>query len=160
MEAVMGMIELKKAFVIISRNMSRADFEGEKSEQIISSAEAVLGLTFPATYKMFLLTYGCGDIGGHEFYGIIGDDFHNSGVPDAIWITLRERVESGLPSHLVIVYDQGDGTYCALDCADPRELDECTVVAWVPGVSQPGDRLEIVAEDFGNFFLEKIESSL
>ncbi|MFZ5635878.1 MAG: SMI1/KNR4 family protein [Pseudomonadota bacterium] len=156
----MSMGDLERALDLIVANMDRADFEGQKSEEIIASAEAALGVHFPATYRAFLSKCGCGDFAGHEFYGIIGDDFYNSGVPDAVWITLKEREESGLPNHLVVVYDQGDGAYYALDCFGSNVSGESPVVVWVPGASRKGDRLEVVAEDFGGLLLEKIQSSL
>ncbi len=43
-------------------------------------------------YKPFdyLKTFGAGNFGAQEIYGIINADFENSSVPDAIWYTLTE----------------------------------------------------------------------
>lgn len=152
--------DLKKAFERIENNSSLADFEGEKEEELISLAESALGIVFPPTYRGFLSKYGCGDIAGCEFYGLVNDDFEASGIPDAIWLTLEERKSSGLPENLVIVYALGDGSYHALDCSVTDQASECPVVEWIPGSSRSGQALEVIAEDYGQFLLEKIESAI
>jgi hypothetical protein len=65
---------------------------------LVLKAESALGLKFPPTYRKFLLEYGCGNIFGMEFYGVVDDNFINSSIPDAIWITLNERKTSNLPN--------------------------------------------------------------
>jgi hypothetical protein len=156
----MSIADLKRAFDLIDANAARADFEGEKDERLIAQAEEVLGFRFPPTYRKFLMRYGCGDIAGQEFYGLLTDDFTNACVPDAIWLTLKQRAASGLPHNLVVVYATGDGTYFALDCTGSSEDDEYPVVAWIPGESKPSDVLEVVAKDFGVFMREVLEQSL
>jgi antitoxin YobK len=158
-ENLMSFQDMWKAFDLIEKNSHMADFEGAKSGGLISRAESVLGVGFPATYKAFLSRYGCGDIAGREFYGIIGEDFEDAGIPDAVWITLQERKDSDLPRSLVIICAVGDGTYFALDCATRNEADECPVVAWTPGVAEK-QAVEPVSEDFGNFLRQTIENAL
>lgn len=156
----MSTADLQKAFDLIERNRDQADFEGQKPEELIALAELALRLRFPSTYRAFLSRYGCGDIAGQELYGVIKADFENSSVPDAIWLTLDERRSSGLPDSLVIVYATGDGVYYALDCSSLNDAEECPVVAWVPGDSKKGDKLEDIAKDYGQFLLKIIEQSL
>jgi len=91
----MSFKELETAFNLVHEH-GYGDFEGEKALSLINKAEKTLGLVFPPTYKKFLAKLGCGDIEGLEFYGLINDDFINSNIPDAIWLTLNER-KSGLP---------------------------------------------------------------
>lgn len=151
---------LQRAFDLIEENFARADFEGPKSEELVSLAEATLNLKFPPTYRDFLRRFGCGDISGQEFYGVIHENFETSGVPDAIWLTLNERRSSSLPNHLVIVFATGDGGYYTLDTSERNDDGECPVVAWEPGRSTSGDNLPRIADDFGRFLLETIERSL
>jgi hypothetical protein len=40
------------------------------SQQVIESAENILGLTFALDYKEYLSTYGCITFNGHEFTGL------------------------------------------------------------------------------------------
>lgn len=138
------------------------DLDGEKPSSLIHLAEVALSITFPPSYKEFLLNFGCGDISGQEFYGLITDDFINSGIPDAVWITMRERSDSHLPSKLIIVGARGDGPYYVLDCRYPDRDGECPVILWWPGASRLDytESYETVASDFGTFFLDKIKSLL
>lgn len=152
--------DLHKAFALIERHKASADFEGKKPEGLVSLAESALGVRFPASYKSFLMTYGCGDIGGQELFGVIKPDFKNSGIPDAIWLTLDERQSSDLPESFVIVYATGDGAYYAIDCARTNEEGESPIFAWEPGSSKRGDALEQVADDDGQFLPELIEQAV
>jgi len=130
------------------------DFEGEKCSVLVEKAEAALGLRFPDTYRTFLTELGCGDIEGLEFYGVIGDDFENSNVPDAVWLTLSER-KSGLPKNLVIVSTSGDGAYYALDTEQVSSEGENPVVRYMPS-----GKAENIAEDYGEFMLSELKTVL
>lgn len=145
--------DLDEAFELINEH-GGGDFEGKKDFSLIEKAEAVLGLRFPPTYKKFLMELGCGDVEGLEFYGIIGVDFENSSVPDAIWLTLNER-ESGLPSSLIIIYATGDGTYYALDTDQVSADGENPVVSY--GLN---GRTEKIADDYGSFMLSELKTVL
>lgn len=149
----MSIKDVKDAINIINSNIELADFVGEISPDLIIKAENMLGVNFPESYKYFLENLGCGDIYGQEFYGIIKEDFINSGIPDAIWVTLKMRENSGLPNYFVIVYFDGDGDYYAIDCRNPNEAP---VICWIPGVSIKDGLYTKVAKDFGVFFKETI----
>lgn len=155
----MTMRDLQEGLKIISANTELAHFSGRKSQELVHAAEAALGVLFPPTYRAFLIEVGCGDIAGAEFFGIIDDDFENSSVPDAIWLTLDERRVSDLPRNLIIVYDLGEGTYYALDTIKRHKDGECHVVAWVPGIMD-NQGLDVVAEDFGELFLNTVKFAL
>lgn len=163
----MSLETLQKAFKLIELNIKKADFEKQKPESLIKSAEEVLELTFPPTYRAFLKQYGCGDIAGLEIYGVINEDFEKSGVPDGIWYTLSERKFQELPSpdyyfphHLIIIADGGLGDWCVLDTLQKNADGENPVVIWEPGRSMINDKLEKIAEDFGDFLLKSIEAAL
>ncbi len=149
----MSMDDLLRAFEIIETHSAEADFDGPKDEGLVKAAELALGLDFPPTYRLFLSRYGTGAIFGQEIYGLIGPDFINSGIPDAIWLTLKKR-KDGLRRDVVVIYELGDGTYAGLDCS-VRGLDrENPVIAWIPGFD---DRQEQWAADFGEFLLEMLQ---
>lgn len=149
--------DLQESFKLVEQHADRADFEGQKPAALVGAAESALGVRFPPSYREFLLKLGCGDIAGCEFYGIIGEEFENSSVPNGIWLTLKERSESGLPEHLLIVYADGTGTYYALDVREARADGECPVVAWRADAPGSGN---VVAEDYGAFFLETLRQAL
>jgi len=149
----MSIQDLDKAIELIAKN-GGGDFEGEKDPSLVEKSEKMLGLKFPPTYKKFLHTLGCGDIEGLEFFGIINDDFENSSVPDAIWLTLDER-KKGLPNNFILVYAAGDGTYCAIDTSQVNSNNENPVIAYTPDGST-----KTIADDYGSFLLSELKTVL
>jgi hypothetical protein len=150
------MEDLDEAFELIEHNDDQADFDGPKPKDLLSKAEQALGLSFPPTYRVFLSRLGCGDIAGAEFYGVVKDDFVNSGVPDAIWLTLDERKSSQLPKSHIIIGSTVDGGYYAIDCSQQSGVNENPVVEWWAGPQKQST----VAADFGEFFLRSIREAL
>jgi hypothetical protein len=132
------------------------DFEGAKSELLVSKAEAALGLIFPPTYRRFLLEKGCGDICGVEVFGLVNDNFESSSVPNGIWLTLNERRSMALSPTLVLVGECGDGTYLAIDTERCDSNGESPVVH----LSIDGRSYKPVASSFGDFLLEEVTSAL
>lgn len=149
----MGISSVKETIKLINKHSDFDHFIGKINSDWIRKAEETLKLKFPEDYRYFLENLGCGNIFGEEFFGIINDDFIYSGIPDAIWLTLTERQDSGLPEYLVIVYFGGDGDYYAIDCRNP---DKAPIVYWEPGASQPDQELHKIADSFGLFFKETI----
>lgn len=152
----MSLNNMKNAIEIINGKIDEADFDGPKDDALIKSAEKVLGLSFPTTYRYFLENLGCGDIAGHEFYGLIKSDFFNSSVPDVVWITMQERNNSNLPSNYIIISSTGDGDYVVLDCSQSGV--EAPVELWSPGVHDNQLAFKPLANDFGEFFYKQIQS--
>lgn len=149
----MSMEDYEKAVMLIN-NSETSDFEGVKPESLVVKAEVALGVKFPPSYRRFLLELGCGDFNGVELYGIIGEDFTNSSVPDAIWLTLEERSTSNLKKKYVIVGSGGDGTYHAIDTSQPDNEGESPIVV----LSLDGEELEVIARSFGAYLLNEISS--
>lgn len=146
----------QKAKQIIQTNEDIADFIGERTNELIKLAEEKLGVKFTGLYLDYLQTFGAGNFGSQEIYGIINDNFENSSVPDAIWYTLTERKEINLPNNLLIIYDTGsDELYC-LDFNQLDEKGEPKVVSFVPGIELESQRYEIIANDFGDFLLDLV----
>ncbi len=152
----MGTTELQKAFQVIE-HQARSDFHGPQPDALIKHAEDALGVTFSRSYREFLRHLGAGYVTGCEFYGIIDDDFENSGVPDAIWLTLKRRRTAAAPHALIFVCDTGDGGYYAIDTSRKSADSESPVVLW--WLDQPLESCETVASDFGAFLLEQVQWS-
>lgn len=151
----MGMAEMELAVAAIGRS-DVGDFVGPRPAALVRSGERVLGVLFPPTYARFLQAFGAGDVGHLEFYGVIDDPVEEGPVPNGIWVTLRNR-EHGLPHELVVVSDTGYGEAYALDTATVGEDGENPVVVWDVDLGRP---YEVVASDFGTFFLEQVELAL
>lgn len=149
----MSVENVKKAISIIEDHQDEADFDGAKDESLLVLAERYLGLNFPMSYRFFLQEFGCGDFAGHEFYGVIKPDFEHSGIPDAVWLTQKERQRSKLPDNFVVIYSFGDGDYAVLDCGTDN-VDFNKVLKWSPGSEE--QLSEVINDDFGDFFYKKI----
>ena len=134
-----------------------ADFVGGRSNKLIKLAEEALSLKFTGLYLDFLQTFGAGDFGAQEIFGIINDDFESSSVPDAIWYTLTEREESKLPNNLLVIYETGSDEIFCLDFNQTNKQGESKVISFVPGVNIENQTYEIIANDFGDFLLSIIE---
>lgn len=137
-----------------------ADFVGGRTSELINSAEEKLGLKFTGLYLNYLQTFGAGNFGAQEIFGIISNDIENSSVPDAIWYTLTERKESNLPSNLLIIYDTGSDVLFCLDYNQLDENREPKVVSFVPGVELESQTYEIIANDFGDFLLDLVKQEI
>lgn len=135
-------------------------FAGRREELLVAAAEGALRVALPPTYRRFVLELGAGSVGSRELYGVTTDNFTDAAVPNGIWLTLDERERFSLPERLVLVGDTGMGEYYALDLSRADESGEAPVVIWASGRSQEGDALEVVAPDFGAFFLAAVEEEL
>lgn len=156
----MGMENYKKAIKVIEQNKSECYFAGQRSENDIILAEKALGLKFSGIYKEFLKTYGAGSIGSEEIYGISSLDFENSTVPNGIWYTLSERKEINLPANLLVIYSTGDGELYCLDYNKINGEKEPAVVSFFPGFDLDIQKYDIIAEDFGDFLLERVTEAI
>ncbi|MGG7621547.1 SMI1/KNR4 family protein [Bacillus coreaensis] len=146
----------QKAKQIIHDNEDLADFIGGRSNELIKLAEEKLGVKFTGLYLDYLQTFGVGNFGAQEIYGIINDNFENSTIPDAIWYTLTERKEINLPNNLLVIYDTGSDELFCLDFNQLDEKGEPKVVSFVPGIDLESQSYEIIANNFGDFLLDLV----
>jgi hypothetical protein len=149
----MSIEKYKKALEIIER-AGGGDFEGAKPESLVAKAERALAVSFPPSYRRFLLERGCGDINGLEIYGLINDNFEKSTVPNGIWLTLNKRRLIGLNVAFIIIGDGGDGTLYVLDTQNIDDTGEAPVVR----VSIDGRCSERIADNFGAYLLEAVKT--
>lgn len=150
----MSMDDFDRFLDLVREHEDEADFVGPRDEALVASAEAALGLSFPAMYRRFVAELGAGDIAGQEFYGVIADEFVNSSVPNSIWLTLKARTEWFLPESMIVVAFDGGVDYYVIDTAKATGGQEPPVEIWRPGVTTADDRLESAALDFGEFALQ------
>lgn len=153
----MGLAEYEKAVSLIDEHPQLSHFVGTRSETLVEAAENRLGLTFPTSFRRFLLELGAGSFGASEVYGVIDADFESSSVPNGVWCTLEMR-KFDLPPDLFVVNHLGEGSYSCLDCRNDTE--EGPIVTYHPGFPVPRDRREIIANSFGRFFLDIVREEL
>lgn len=154
----MSTSSVTEAFNLIEKNKERSDFEALDDDKLIIEAEKKLGVSFPPSYRSFLLNYGCGGVGSSEIYGIIKSNPYGFGVPNAIWLTLDEREKWNLPHQFIIIGDTGDGDWYVLDSSKPNKDGEYPVVICY----YDGDNYhtEKIHEDFGEFLLAETQFAL
>lgn len=156
----MSFQDYEAAIRLIEDNADLLTCIGTRPKELIQKAEERLGLSFPMSYKEFLLKFGAMSFGAEEIYGIVREDFDNSRVPDAIWFTLVERKQVNLPNHLLVIYDTGSEELYCLDFSRLNSESEPAVVVFVPGVDLEYQRYEVISSDFGEFLLRRIKWDL
>lgn len=121
------MATLQDIVYFIETNPDICDTGHPASRELVDQAERFLDLRFPEAYREFLQRWGTLATGPLEFYGICGNDFVNSSVPDAVWYTDRKRRQLGLPKELIILLDNNGDEYYCLDTGDTQRA---RVVVW------------------------------
>lgn len=119
----MGYPEVSARFRVLSEGVHGKGASAEETEQ----AGGELGVLLPESYKAFLGEFGWGSFAHWEVHGLGSDD-----VPpylDVVRVTLDERRDLLLPSHLVVILNDGGG---GLHCLDTSSLvaGEGPVVFW------------------------------
>jgi hypothetical protein len=156
----MPMAKVDEALALVRANPQNCHFVGPRSDELIEAAEQALGFRLPPLYRRFVSELGAGTAGSESIYGVINLDFVSSSAPNAIWLTLKHRESSNLPTSMIVASDDGMGGYFVLDTAKAPPGGEPPVEVWEPGMSQPGDKFEFIAPDFGTWFLDTVKFGL
>lgn len=138
-------------------NLLAVSINKNMKDSFIQDGEKFLNVVFPKSYLAFLKDYGFCSLGGREIYGIIDNQFEDSSIPDAIWLNYRNRTDFDQPEHIIVISDVGEGSYYALDLSQMNDQQECPVVIWPSGGYEETPELEIVAPDFGTWFLNEVK---
>lgn len=142
---------------IINANSSEIRISGNKPTEWIIKAESMLECKFPTSYKLFLEKWGVLRFDGNEYYGIVKDDFENSGIPDVVWFNMRRRFQDNFPKHLIIFKDNLDSSeYLCIDVSKIDDNGECPVVVWNNINKEIEQTLDA---NFGDILLEDLEES-
>lgn len=155
----MSMSDYEKAAKLIAEHLELGHFVGSRPESLVRAAERKLGLRFPPTYRRFLVEFGAGSFGSEEIYGLVDEELESALVPNGIGLTLRDRKEFELPHDLVAVYDLGDGETFYLDLG-ATENGEAPIIVYYPGYTSEEQPGEIVAQDFGQFLHDLVQSQI
>jgi len=157
------MIEkFQKSVNLIESNFTEGAcfFDGPYAEADVQLSEKKLGITFPTSYRAFLKKYGNGGINAFDVSGLSKFNYNNTGTGGIIYETLKLRKDFAVPNHIITVSDTGDGSYYALDLSQMNTENECPVVIWPLGGYEDTPVLELVAPDFGTWFLERVQEEI
>ncbi|GGB61063.1 hypothetical protein GCM10011409_42930 [Lentibacillus populi] len=141
---------------VILANEELCDFVGPRSEELIDQAEQKLGFKL-GSYLDFLTSFGAGNFGAEEIFGIISKE--NSSVPDAVWYTLTERKEGELPNILLVIYETGGDEVFCLDFNNIKN-GEPKVVSFITGIDIRNQSFEIIADNFGELLLNLVKQEI
>ena len=163
----MSLANLEKAFQLMEDSFPDDEkYLGQGcSLETIHHAEAFLNIKFPTTYKKFLKRYGYGGVGSLEIYGLTKEEIFEGqeipfyASPNIMWTVLQYHRDFKHPLHLLIIYELGEGTKYCLDLSQMKS-DECPVVVWPIFGYENNPKLEILAQDFGDFLLEMVEDRI
>jgi len=104
---------------------------GGRDEAMVDAAESKLGVSFPPSFREYLLKWGNLSFDGYEYYGLTrNSDFENASVPNCVWFTLKKRVDVGLPHSLVVFRNVNDEEYICVDTEQALDGEEQPVVIW------------------------------
>jgi len=149
--------------ILSSKNLILDYFYPQPLNRIIE-AEKLLDISFPKSYKEFLRQFGSIGFHGEEIYGLNNSyDYSSYVYCNIVCATLEERKvnqDPSFPLYLIPIHALGNGELSCLDTSQMNEEGECPVVAWYFGATLPNGKLEILAEDFGAFLLEKVQWGL
>ena len=84
------MSNYEKVKKIIYENEDLSDYIENINYELIEKGEKYLDIKFPNTFKQYLKDFGSLTFGATEIYGVIDEDFINSSIPDAIWLTMKK----------------------------------------------------------------------
>jgi hypothetical protein len=142
----------------------RVSFACPQSLENILKAEEKLAVKLPNSYKNFLQYYGWLASSVVDIFGLTNNNnFTQYVYENVVCNTLEERkvnISPPFPHSLVPIHALGNGELSCLDTSQMNENGECPVVAWYFGPTLPNGKLEVLAEDFGAFLLEKVQWGL
>ncbi len=152
----------EKACRLIGNNFKENEifFSGSTDESLINEAEKTLGLKFSKTYQAFLKKYGYGGVNSFDIDGVTEYKFDGTNYGGVVWSTINSRENNDYPHYLVPIYSVGEGTTYCLDTSQMNAEGECPVVAWPLGGYETTPVLEVVAPDFGTFFLNLVQREI
>jgi len=151
----MSINDFNVAMNLINKYKTHCITNAGSSVSEIGNAEKQLGLLLPSSYKTFLKNFGYWTFEGSEIFGLYNNTIIN--------FTKDERANNEnpkFPDCLVVIHALGNGELSCLDTSQINDDEECPVVAWYFGATLPNGKLEVLAEDFGAFLLEKVQWGL
>lgn len=152
---------INEAIAILEKQEVSFECSGPKSIELIKKAEEILGCKLPESYCYFLEKLGNFHIGSFCIFGLLNNEINNVATSGFVWGVLNDRERFKQPKHLITLEDDlGDGAAYALDLSQMNDENECPVVIWPIGGYETTPVLEIVAPDFGTWFLNEVKEQI
>lgn len=155
----MSIEDIKKAHKLMEDSGEEIEVIGGASEDIISKAEAFLGVCFPDDYRYFLEKYGALAFEAEEFYGITKDGLEAKSVPSVVFATKVARDRGDISERMINIKSSGYGPNFCIDVSGDDSGTPAPVVEVDLSFKRDGIKKQ-VAESFGEFFLNEIERAV
>lgn len=127
---------------------------GGQPEAMVGAAESKLGVSFPPSFREYLVRWGnisCDDL---EYYGLTRNgDFDKGGVPNCVWFTMSKRTTVGLPHSLIVFRNINDEEYLCIDIDQALDNDERKIAIWDNIEREISQTLDV---NFADFLLEEL----
>ena len=149
---------LKRGFELSKQKFSeKIKYNNNISSNVYSKIMDTYKIIFPKSYIEYLCEFGFFRLNDMMPTGIVDEDkLLTTGLG---WIITRNS-QLGVPKNIIQLDEIGDGSYYALDLSQMNDDEECPVVVWPVGGYDETPELEIVAPDFGTWFLEQVEEQI
>lgn len=138
---------------LLRQHPDSSNWTGGMTSSDIRRAEALLGVSFPASYRRFLADLGSCEAAGTEFLGLYRTPAMGEQLLGTVTETLEARADLRLPHALLVIQYDGMGGLVSLDASRLDPAEEAPVVVWDPGTPARG-RPEPIATDFGSYALD------
>jgi hypothetical protein len=143
------MRDLEELFGELRSLEEKIEFNGAKSEELVTSLETALGVKFPPSYRQFLLNFGGAFLTGNIISGIYESAPLMPNEGSTFGDTQRYREVFGMPNYLIVVAPDEDAPYC-LDSRETDENGEMPVVCYTFHTKHIG----VIAESFEEYLIE------
>jgi hypothetical protein len=159
MRDVSGIESVDALVELLAQHPDTANWTGGLSTEDVARSEALLGATFPPSYRRFLTALGSCEAGSEEFLGVYRTAALGDTLLGTVTETLEARADLGLPDSLLVIQFDGMGGLVSLDVSRLDEEGEAPVVAWDPGSADRGGPEEL-DPDFGSYVLRRCRRAL
>lgn len=114
-------VSLKEKLIGIEKKLRKfsglSDFCGGVSQKNIQKVQKETGIQFPVSYRWFLMTFGMGNFGDFEIFGLAenekGELSRSNSLPDLRFAVNQLRYQYELPENYFPVCGDGmDGYFC------------------------------------------------
>ncbi len=132
---------------------------GKSTTELMAKVNNALDVRLSKQHNDFSKNYRFIAFYGNDFYGIGKDTFN--GVPgyNAVNTALYDREKYNLPKEWIPFYFLDDGYMAYLDYGHLNNDGEPQVIAGIY-TGQKYEMSEVIAEDLGDFLLQKVEEQL
>lgn len=158
---IMSKQQIDSAFQKIQESNLTFECYGPIPKETVVKAQEMMGCKLPESYIYFLERYGNFSFGSFFVIGLRETNplcLKESGL---VYGIIEDREKFDLPEYLITINDDlGDGSSYVLDLSQMNKNNECPVVIWPLTGFKHSPHLEVVAKDFGTWFLKMVEQQI